>query len=291
MTSKILKITSDTLWVIRSILKEYQLEEVFTPIMHNRLDPDFDDSHFEIKENNAFGKRQYLRICMELRLRQLLKFSLGKGVYEIGACFRKESEAGKICEFHMLELFEMRPAYQNLMEQIAGIVKSVYLQNNGKSLKIDTIPVSDLISSAEIDGIRRNATENDVNFIKQFEDLLDKKLAYINKDKKAYIIYDYPVETMSLAKRMPEKDDLVERFELFVDGTEIGHGFMDEMDADDVECRMSRLGWKDIALLQQLKNRELPESGGFGIGIDRLVRVSLGDESLKDKDIIVPQIL
>jgi lysyl-tRNA synthetase class 2 len=291
MTSKILKTTADTIWTIRKMLKEYQLEEVFTPVMHNRLDPNLDDSHFEIKEKNVYGEQQFLRICMELRLRQLLKFKLGKGVYEIGACFRKESERGKICEFHMLELFEIQPDYQNLMNQIIRILKTVYLQNSGESLNIDIIPVSDLLSNADINSIRRNTAKNDVNFIKQFENLLDKKLAEINKSKKVYIICDYPVETMSLAKRISGRNDFVERFELFVAGTEIGHGFMDEMDADDVEDRMTRLGWTDTALLQQLRNKELPDSGGFGIGIDRLVRVSMGDESLKDKDIIVPQLL
>jgi elongation factor P--beta-lysine ligase len=71
---------------------------------------------------------------MELRLRQLLKFKQGKGVYEIGSCFRKESEPDKICEFYMLELFEIQPDYQNLMNQIIGIFKTVYVQNRGESL-------------------------------------------------------------------------------------------------------------------------------------------------------------
>jgi hypothetical protein len=62
MTSKILKTTADTIWTIRKMLKEYQLTEVFTPVIHNRLDPNLDDSHFEIKEKSAYGEQQFLRI-------------------------------------------------------------------------------------------------------------------------------------------------------------------------------------------------------------------------------------
>jgi lysyl-tRNA synthetase class II len=96
---------------MRSVLKGYNLIEVFTPILHNRFDfPE--KSHFQLKENEIFTENLFLRICMELRLRQLLKFSTSNGVYEIGSCFRKELEPGRICEFHMLELFEVKPSYE-----------------------------------------------------------------------------------------------------------------------------------------------------------------------------------
>jgi lysyl-tRNA synthetase class 2 len=261
--------------------------EVFTPIMHNRLDfPQ--NSHFQIKENEIFDEEYFLRICMELRLRQILKFQIERGVYEIGSCFRKEAESGRICEFRMLELFEIKPSYDDLIKQIINIFKAVYKECNGKDLSVDIIPVIDLVSEDKIEGIRQKS-RNDLEFIGQFEKLLDARLIEIDKSKRAYIICDYPVETMSLARRKKENPDFVERFELFADGIEIGHGFTDAMNPDDIENRMLRLNWKDEALLQQLRNKELPESGGFGIGIERLVQVSLEIKSIKD--MVVSQII
>ncbi|MDR2644065.1 MAG: hypothetical protein LBC74_14890, partial [Planctomycetaceae bacterium] len=126
-------------------------------------------------------------------------------------------------------------------------------------------------------------------FIKSFDSLLDAQLGAINKTKHAYLLYDYPVETMSVARRKMENKSFVERFELFINGLEIGHGFTDSLDADDVEKRMNRLGWRDDVLLAQLRAGKLPASGGFGIGIERLVQVSLGIQSTKD--MVVPQVL
>jgi lysyl-tRNA synthetase class 2 len=94
---------------------------------------------------------------------------------------------------------------------------------------------------------------------------------------------------MSVAKRKEQDSDMIERFELFIGGQEIGHGFTDSVDSDDVENRMEKLGWRDSALIAQLRNHKLPESGGFGIGIERLVQVSMGVKNIKD--VVVPQIL
>jgi lysyl-tRNA synthetase class II len=184
MTLQILESLSKSLDTIRSMLKSYQLLEVFTPILHNRCDfPS--DSHFPIEKNDIFQEDMFLRICMELRLRQLLEFSISCGVYEIGACFRKEYGVGRICEFQKLELFEKSPSYDGLINQIFEIVKTVHKNVCDEELNIDAIPVTDLVSKAEIDSIRISTKGNDKEFIKFFESSLDTRLNEINKTKLA----------------------------------------------------------------------------------------------------------
>ncbi|MDD2245123.1 MAG: hypothetical protein PHT79_11145 [Syntrophomonadaceae bacterium] len=258
---------------IRYSLNEEGFIEVFTPIITNRVDFPLKE-HFSIKQ-----KSFYLRICMELRLRQLLSFGFN-GVYELGPCFRNEKDENKLIEFYLLEVFKRNAKYNDLITLSENICKGVFttLGNQDYNFNWKRFKVISLVSEEEISYIRNNV-ENDIEFIDEF----DKKIedAVSNITEKAYFVVDYPVETISLAKRMDNDPKYIERFELYINKEEIAHGFIDCCDGADIATRMNNIKWSDKYLLKQLEKKELPESGGFGIGIERLIQAALNITDIK----------
>ncbi len=261
---------------MRNFLEGRGFLEIHTPIIHNR--PDYPvDSHFSIIENQTIA---YLRICMELRLRQLLSTGL-KAVYEIGPCFRKEKDPKKSHEFYMMECFIESITFEELILLTEDICKHCArnININLPEERWPLISIKQLFTVEEIQNIK-TSSKNIPSFIELFEIALVNKLKKINE--RIFFIIDYPVKTMCLARRKENHSNIIERFELFIDGIEVAHGFIDSIEYEDVQSRMNEIGWIDEPLLQLLKNKKLPPSGGVGIGIERLFQTICGIEDIKE---------
>ncbi len=106
------------------------------------------------------------------------------------------------------------------------------------------------------------------------------------------IIYDYPTAVSPLSKQSPENPDVVERFEFFIGGFEVGNAFSELNDPVEQHKRFSdqltqRAGGDDEA--HQMDEDYvralaygLPPTGGEGIGIDRLTMLLTGSRSIRD---------
>jgi lysyl-tRNA synthetase class 2 len=105
-------------------------------------------------------------------------------------------------------------------------------------------------------------------------------------------VTDYPVELSPLAKRSAEDPRLVERFEPFIGGMEIGNAFSELNDPDDQRERLmasraaSEAGDEEAHPLDEdyLRALEvgLPPTGGLGIGVDRLVMILADAPTLRE---------
>lgn len=105
-------------------------------------------------------------------------------------------------------------------------------------------------------------------------------------------ITDYPVELSPLAKRSAADPRLVERFEPYLGGMEIGNAFSELNDPDDQRERLEQsrrdldAGDEEAHPLDEdyLSALEvgLPPTGGLGIGVDRLAMVLADAPTLRE---------
>jgi lysyl-tRNA synthetase class 2 len=122
-------------------------------------------------------------------------------------------------------------------------------------------------------------------------DLLFKLTVEPQLEAPVFII-DYPRELSPLAKGHRSRPDLVERFELFVGGTEIANGFSELNDPEDQRARfeaqaaMRNQGDDEAHMMDEdyLRALEfgLPPTAGVGIGLDRVVMLLTNQRSIRD---------
>ena len=256
---------------------------------------------------NELERDMYLRIADELYLKRLIVGGLER-VYEIGKDFRNEGFSRKHQpEFTMLEWYQAYADYNDIADELEELVESLSHLALDQTIdwsrpwkritlrdaileetKVDIYEARDkesLLKAAE--GFNLDPNEN---WPKLVDSLLSK---YVEpKLINPTFLMDYPVELSPFAKRHREVEGIVERFECFAGGMEFSNAFTELNDPDDQRARFE----------EQVKDREggddetqpydedyvfalehgMPPTGGIGIGIDRLVMLLSGRDSIRE---------
>jgi lysyl-tRNA synthetase class 2 len=106
-----------------------------------------------------------------------------------------------------------------------------------------------------------------------------------------HIVYDYPASMSALAKLKDSDKRWAERFELYINGIEIGNAFSELRDSHEQRERYEssnqqrvRLGYDphpvDEDFIQAISQME--PSGGIAIGIERLLMVLTGESDIRN---------
>jgi len=106
------------------------------------------------------------------------------------------------------------------------------------------------------------------------------------------IIYEFPTAVSPLSKQKPGDPDWVERFEIFAGGFELGNAFSELNDPVEQHARFAQQlaerarGDEEAHAMDEDYVRALayglPPTAGEGIGIDRLVMLLTGSQSIRD---------
>ena len=296
---------------IRRSLDEDGFVEVETPILQPRYGGAFAEPF--VTHSNELGRELYLRIATELYLKRLIVGGLER-VYEIGKDFRNESVSYKHQpEFTMLEWYEAYADYRDTMERIERLVErtardttggtEVEFRGNGIDLAAPwrRLPLVEALEEEGLwtrdeDDLRRRLEERgtDTGADKTWPQLVDHALSAHIEPKlvQPTILHDYPIELSPFARTTEHDVTLVERFEYFIGGMELGNAFTELNDPSEQEQRF----------LMQERDREagdvkaeagdpdyvealsygMPPTGGLGLGIDRLAMVLTGRDTIRD---------
>jgi lysyl-tRNA synthetase, class II len=300
---------------IRSSLRERDYVEVETPMLS--LTQGGATARPFITHYNALDLDTYLRIALELPLKRLVVGGLER-VFEIGRVFRNEGlDTRHNPEFTMLEAYEAFADYTDMMTLTEALVSAAANAANGstevmlRGRVIDLAPpwprvtMSDLIASTV--GVTMSASMP----VTEARSVLDALgLAYQDQwgsgrlmfevydelaEPKVFeptIVIDHPREVSPLAKPHRLDPSLVERFEVIVDGRELANAYSELNDPVEQLARFRaeasakaagdlEAGDVDLDYIRALEYG-LPPCGGLGIGIDRLVMLLAGVESIRE---------
>jgi lysyl-tRNA synthetase, class II len=299
---------------IRRFLDDRGFIEVETPI----LQPLYGGAAARpfTTHHNSLDMPLYLRIADELYLKRLIVGGMER-VYEIGKNFRNEGmDRFHNPEFTMLEFYAAYLDYEGVMalteELVTELVQSV---SGGRTVEfagetIDFTPPfrrltmydslreiagidAASLSDAELAGHVRRLGVADVEQMGRGK-LIDELFGALVEPKliQPTFLTDYPREMSPLAKPKRGNPELTERFELIVAGKELANAYSELNDPFDQRERLERQAELRAAgddeahpvdedFIRALEHG-MPPTGGFGMGIDRLVMILTGQTSIRD---------
>lgn len=273
--------------------------------------------------HNALDMNFYLRIATELSLKRLIVGGMD-AVYEIGRLFRNEGmDRTHNPEFTTIEVYKAFSDLEGMMDLTEGIISNAAMSVCGtydleyKGNKISLAPGFKRISMTDaikeqtgIDFASDMTFEEAKALAEERHIEVENHFGYghiINAFFEEYVeetiveptfVYGHPIEISPLAKKNLEDPRFTQRFELFICGNEYANAFTELNDPIDQYERFSNqlkekeLGndeanEMDLDYVEALEYG-LPPTGGMGMGIDRLVMLLTGQESIQEV-ILFPQ--
>jgi lysyl-tRNA synthetase class 2 len=261
-----------------------------------------------VTHHNELDRTLYMRIATELYLKRLIVGGLER-VYEIGKDFRNEGVSFKHNpEFTVLEWYEAYADYQDvaarcerLVASVARVVGALGFEPPWKRETLGGAIASrtgiDVYAHRDTSSLREAMVAAGLDpavHEKTWPRLVDHLLSkYVEPELlEPTFLFDYPVELSPLAKMHRSEPGLVERFEVFAGGMEFGNAFTELNDPDDQRDRFEaqRLDAAagdeeampyDEAYVRALEHG-MPPTGGIGIGIDRLVMLLTGRDTIRE---------
>jgi lysyl-tRNA synthetase, class II len=303
---------------IRRFLEDRGYLEVETPMMH--VTPGGATARPFTTHHNALDMELYLRIAPELYLKRLLVGGLER-VFELSRSFRNEGVSRQHNpEFTMLEFYCAYATHEDLIalteEMIVGLIGELHgqrddaLQTTYQGIALDWTRPWRRVSVADAVAAKTGLSAEQVwdpGTLGPHAAALGIDAAGMDAGKLLFAVFeaaceddlvqptflvDFPAAVSPLARRKDDDPRLVDRFEIYVAGREIGNGFSELNDPADQYVRFA----------QQLEAREagddeamamdddyiraleygMPPAAGEGIGIDRLMMLLTDSASIRD---------
>ena len=296
---------------IRCFFAEREVLEVETPLLcrHTVTDPGLQPFETQLRyPGQARGCGLYLQTSPEFAMKRLLAAGAGS-IFQICKAFRNE-ESGRQHnpEFTLLEWYRTGFALSDLMDEVESLVARLFREAAA------LLPAEryDYVTLCEYHLGLNPLLAGQPEFMACSERLgLPEAAALCGDDRSVWLdllfshavqphlgqgrltsVYHYPDFMPSLARNSSERPGCVERVEVFLSGMELGNGFHELSDAGEQAQRFERDRRKrregglavpdpDGYLLAALE-QGLPDCSGMAIGLDRLLMVMTGAESIAE---------
>jgi lysyl-tRNA synthetase class 2 len=299
----------------RRTFRERGFTEVETPVLH--VEAGGAHARPFVAHYNALDMPLYLRIALELHLKRLIVGGMDR-VFEIGRVFRNEGLSPRHnTEFTMMESYEAYADVTDVMDLTEALVVNAARDALGTTvvtIRDQAIDLAepwpkrrmvDLVSEAvgrevhpsqSVEELRALAEDHGVRWEPQWGPgkLVEELFEATVEDSivAPLFVTGHPTETSPLARVDRADPLLTERFELFCDARELANGYSELNDPVEQRLRFEEeqaakdagdleAGGVDEDYLRALEYG-MPPTGGLGIGIDRLVMMLAGVETIRD---------
>ena len=290
--------------------------EVETPILQSLLTGA--SAKPFITHHNALDRDFYLRIATELALKRLIVGGL-EGVYEIGRIFRNEGmDLKHNPEFTTMEAYKAYSDLEGMMEFNEELFETVALEVFGTtdftfmgheiSLKapfkrwdmtdaVKEVTGVDFRQPMSIEDALKLAQEHNVaveDHQRTIGHIISLFFEAFCEDKciQPTFVHGHPIEISPLVKKDTKDPRFTQRFELMIAGVEMSNAFtelndpIDQRERFESQLKLRELGDEEAGDLDEdyLEAMEygMPPTGGIGIGIDRLVMMLTGEDSIRE---------
>jgi lysyl-tRNA synthetase class 2 len=319
---EVFKLRAAVVGRVRAFLQERDFMEVETPMMQSVAGGAA--ARPFVTHHNTFDIDLYLRVAPELFLKRLVVGGFER-VFELNRNFRNEGISTQHNpEFTMLEFYQAYADFEELMDLTEELLRDLAVTVRGSAafscgdLELDFSKpfrrVAMTSAVAEATGISEEQAADEGELQALADKLgLDKQgrkpglglLADIFEEvvehtlQQPVFVTRFPLEVSPLSRKSDDDPRFVDRFELFIGGREIANGFSELNDSEDQmerfqqQARQHEAGDEEAQQVDEDYVRALehglPPTAGEGIGIDRLVMVLAGVESIRDV-ILFPQL-
>jgi lysyl-tRNA synthetase class 2 len=305
---------------IRDFLNSNEFVEIDTPVLCNHASGAL--ARPFVTHNNALDIDVFLRIAPETYLKRAIAGGFER-VYEFARSFRNEGvDASHLPDFTLLEYYCAYWNYvdnmnftqrlmKHLLQQVCG---SLEIEYEGRKISFDgewpRVSFRDLlVKDCGIDIAVLPTKELLLNEIKQkgirFDDEVDIRkagrgtlidLLYKKVSRPSIInpmfITHHPLDLSPLARSNDENPEVVDRFQLVVNGWEVVNAYSELVDPVDqaerfnVQAEARAHGDADAMATDDdfvlAMEFGMPPMSGWGMGIDRIVALLTNTQTLRD---------
>ncbi len=290
---------------IRAHFEARGVLHVQTPLLgnHGATDPSVSNMSVVAESGLEMG---YLQTSPEFAMKRLLAKGSGD-IYQICQAFRA-GEEGQLHNpaFSMLEWYRVGFDDHQLMDDVQTLIMDLipgitWQRLSCAELFQQTVGINPHLASDDLlftrAGLSVDLTEEDLSDRALLLDVIFSQQIQPNLSRReALFVYDFPKEQAAYARLRDEEPMLASRFELIIGGVEIANGYHEVIDSVEQARRHAaerriRAGRSQVDIdidpefLAALQGT-MPDCSGVAVGIDRLLMLALGQDSLAESRIL-----
>lgn len=313
---------SRAIQAVREYFNEKEFIEMDTPILDTKYGGG--EAKPFVTRVNSMDIEAYMNVSPELYLKRLMVGGIER-VYTIVRSFRNEGiDKSHYPEFTLLECYMAYADYHDMMDLTENLYEYVFGKVNGSTkvdcegveidfkppwrrarmcdlvkvytgIDVETLTQPEIINSVKQKGLSSAIQSEEFDMSKASKGELIMALFdeyCVQKLIQPTFVMDFPIDSSPLCKVHRDNTELIERFEPYACGIELGNAYSElnnplrQRILLNEQARKLRAGLETASPMDEefavAIDTGMPPAGGLGLGIDRLIMFLTGVSSIKD---------